>query len=182
MIKLGPENTLLGRVELHLNKLTAITRGWHGSRLNLELKDIPVGHQKTLVYKALGRMIKTQVANNLPVEIKSLVQEVHIAIAAPCLRERHLHLTRASKILRESPDLSIALRAKYNPIDHISDREEQILMCRQELNLAVKHIDTMLDNCRYRSLSGPPRVATDLKKAHGAILSAWSFLGIADNR
>ena len=66
MIKLGPENTLLGRVELHLNKLTAITSGWHGSRLNLELKDIPVGRQKTFVYMALDRMTKTQFANNLP--------------------------------------------------------------------------------------------------------------------
>lgn len=180
MSKLAPENTLFGRVELHFNKLRAITGGWHGSRLNLDLNDIPVGHQRKLVYATLDKLTKKQAAYDLSSELKALLVEVHSAITVPSLRERHLHLVKASDMLKQSPSLRIALSAKYMPIDQVSDSCEAIVMCRQELNLAVKHVATMLDNCRCRNLAGPRRVATDLKKAHGAVLSSWSFFEMAD--
>jgi hypothetical protein len=179
MRKLDSGNTLLGRVELHLNKFHAITRGWQGSRLNLDLNDIPIGYQRKLVYATLDKMTKKRAANDLSSEIKSLLVEVHSAITIPCLRERHLHLVRASEMLKQSPSLRIALSAKYKPIDDVSDSCEAMEMCRQELNLAVKHVATMLSNCRSRNLAGPRRVATDLRKAHGAVLSSWSFFGMA---
>jgi hypothetical protein len=170
------EMTLFGRAERFCTKQIAALRGNVGSRLDLSIQDLPSMEERVRLSLVLDALEEVKNLSPLPRAIQTLLKEVHAALLATDLSERHAAFSRASKLLVDCEPLRIAVKAPFNPPDEVTDFDDAVKLCRLELNLAVQRVSDAIRWAHPSMRLRTQLVAHELSTARGWILQAGRVL------
>jgi hypothetical protein len=170
------ENTIVGRAERFIAQKLSDLRGHIGCRLDLSIQEVPSLKERERVYFVLEALSEEPELSEVSSNLLSLLQEIHQALLAHTLSERHAAFCQAITRMESSEPLKRALRLKFEPPDDVSDREEALQLSYHELASATRSLKEVVTWAHKRHVHQTEQVATHIRFAHRWIFGAGRIL------
>lgn len=170
------ERTIFGSAERFIAKKIAELRGHIGCRLNLSIQELPSLEERERACGVLEELCKVPAISAVSSKLHCLLQEVHQALIAHTLSDRHGAFSRAIALMESSEPLKQALRAKLEFPEEVSDYEEAVRRAYCELSCAVKSLKDLTWWARHGHFHQSEQVANYIARAHRCILGAGRML------
>jgi hypothetical protein len=170
------ESTLFGSTERFITKRVAELRGHIGCRLNLSIQELPSLQERERAYGVLEELCKVPELSEVSSKLHRLLQDVHQALLAHTLGDRHRAFCQAIAIMESSEPLKQALHAKLEFPEEVSDYEEALRFSYFELSFAAKSLKDLTWWAQYGHFHQSEQVANYIARAHRWIMGAGRIL------